>query len=200
MTHPPAPAARTPHPISLLEEQIVHANPWWTVHFDRVQFPSGAVGNHIRLVPAGGKAGSVVLPWRLEGDVVKVALVELYRYPVRAWVRELPRGFADPTDVDAVATACRELLEETGLVPVAVRSLGVVRPDAGLVDIAVNVVAFQVGPGVGAPSDVDEIDKVAWVSVAELWAMVADGTIDDAFTIVALARAAAAGIVPGPGR
>ena len=45
----------------------------------------------------------------------KVVLVRQYRYPVDAWVYELPSGIVEP-DEDYREAAVREMLEETGLV------------------------------------------------------------------------------------
>jgi ADP-ribose pyrophosphatase len=189
---------QTPH-VELVEEEIVHENPWWVIHFDKVVFPNGKEGNHLRLHTTTGKAGAVVLPYRnLNGMGVEVALVSLYRYPISNYITELPRGFANIEDVNGAETALRELFEETGLTPVKVTNLGTVKPDGGLIDIDVNLVAVEVAPGQGGPFD-EEVDTLHWVSYQELWDLIKDGTIDDGFTLSCCTRALLHGILPPPG-
>jgi 8-oxo-dGTP pyrophosphatase MutT (NUDIX family) len=81
-----------------------------------------------------------------------------------------PGGTTDPGDVDAIATALREAQEETGLDPTGVDVL------AQLPGVPVPVSGFVVTPVLGwwrepspvHPADVDEVESVARVPVADL--------------------------------
>lgn len=72
-------------------------------------------------------SGTVIEPYYVLGypdwvhvvaltDTDELVLVRQYRHGVKAMVLELPGGAADASDPDMVATARRELLEETGFV------------------------------------------------------------------------------------
>lgn len=57
--------------------------------------------------------GIVIYPvW--EADPEKIVLIRQYRYPLDAWLYELPAGLIDPGETAAQA-AVREMKEETGL-------------------------------------------------------------------------------------
>jgi ADP-ribose diphosphatase len=95
----------------------------------------------------------VVAPKRVAADLVtgvailpvfegKIGLLWIYRHPIGRYAWEIPRGFIDPQEVSATA-ASRELKEETGLdcKPEAIRSLGFITPDAGILAARVQLFA-----------------------------------------------------------
>lgn len=96
-------------------------NCYVSIEIDRVRFRNdkGIVddGRYIRIsVPHGRGDGAVVLPIDLKtGDV---QLVTQHRYPVDAFVTELPRGFADACDANPEETGKRESEQETGNRPI----------------------------------------------------------------------------------
>lgn len=70
--------------------------------------------------------GVCVLPFVGE----EILTLKQYRYPVRAWQRELPGGFVDAGESPREA-AIRELLEETGYRVKEIESLGQFYPSFG---------------------------------------------------------------------
>ena len=95
----------------------------------------------------------VVAPKRVAADLVtgvailpvfegKIGLLRIYRHPIGRYSWEIPRGFIDQQEVSASA-ASRELKEETGLdcKPEAIRSLGFITPDAGILAARVQLFA-----------------------------------------------------------
>jgi 8-oxo-dGTP pyrophosphatase MutT (NUDIX family) len=81
-----------------------------------------------------------------------------------------PGGRRDDGDADAVATALRELHEECGLAPTAVRVLGLFHEGRSLTRLRVTPVIAYVGPiDVAALTlSADEIDTAFALSFAEL--------------------------------
>jgi ADP-ribose pyrophosphatase len=94
-------------PWQTLESRQVSARPH-LLNRDRVQTGSGAELEYIYR-PRGPRAVFVV-PVTAAGEVV---LVRQYRYPLRAWITEVPAGGMEDGE-DILETAARELQEEVG--------------------------------------------------------------------------------------
>ncbi len=97
-----------------------------------------------------------------------VAVVRQFRPAVNAWMWELPRGFGDPGDDDEVATALRELREETGYDQTAGVLLGHVYANTGLERDATAVVRVDVGQQRPQWRSNGETIQVKWLTEAEL--------------------------------
>jgi ADP-ribose pyrophosphatase len=95
----------------------------------------------------------VVAPKRVAADLVtgvailpifagKIGLIRVYRHPIGEYSWEIPRGFIDQQEASASA-AGRELKEETGLdcKSEAIRSLGFITPDGGILAARVQLFA-----------------------------------------------------------
>ncbi|MBI5864795.1 MAG: NUDIX hydrolase [Planctomycetes bacterium] len=165
-------------------------NPWVKVYFDRVQFPDGKVGRYNRIVESDGRAGVAVLP--VMGDTV--GLVRQFRYPVGAFMWEIPRGFGDSHDPEVDAR--RELLEETGRSADSLIALGVVHPNTGILASAVSLFAAVITRDVDAmKSGTQEVTDFRWFSRSDVLNKVGDGTLTDAFTIAAIVRARHRGLI-----
>ena len=180
----------TEPPIRRTRARLVHANEYVRMYDDDVTFAGGTDGRYVRIEPAGNGPGAVLLAIH-EG---RIALVRTYRYPLGAWQWALPRGFAHGPD--PLVTARAELREETGVTEARLEVLGSVTPDSGLQSARVAVVLATVDrlPG-GAPPDA-EVAEVRWVTPGELEARIADGGIEDGFTLAALTLARVRGILP----
>jgi 8-oxo-dGTP pyrophosphatase MutT (NUDIX family) len=179
-----------PDPIRRIRAREVYANDYLRLYDDDVSI-RGAEGRYVRVEPAGGDPGAVVLPVG-EG---RVGLVEVFRYALGAWQWGLPRGFAH--GADPLVTARAELAEETGVREARLRLLGHVTPDSGLQSHRVAVVLAEVsGPLPEGPPPDDEVRAVRWPTVGELDAEIAGGRIEDGFTLAALALARAVGALP----
>lgn len=127
--------------------------------------------------------GAVVVACR--GD--RVLFVEVYRHVIGRTLLELPRGQADASDDGPVATAARELWEETGYRMDGGRALGRVWPDTGLCGDGVHVVT-TFDP---EPERVEEAEytTLRWMGPAERAEALAAGELRDAISLAALALA-----------
>lgn len=177
-------------PIRRRREREVYANDYVRVYDDDVTFGTGADGRYLRVEPQGAGPGAVVLPVR--GG--SVALVRSYRYPVGAWQWALPRGFSHGPD--PLLTAETELFEETGIRGARLRVLGHVTPDSGIQAHRVAVVLAEVGDGAGVGPQDAEIAELRWVRLDDLRREIADGRIEDGFTLAAICLAEVAGVLP----
>lgn len=70
----------------------------------------------------------------------RVVLVRQWRHAAQAWSLELPGGVMDATDADAVATARRELREETGFDAAEWRFLYAAHPNPAIQTNRLHVV------------------------------------------------------------
>ncbi|QLQ11534.1 MAG: NUDIX hydrolase [Nocardioidaceae bacterium] len=148
---------------------------------DEVAFPGGRSGSYVRIEPAQKGRGAVIL---VQAEA-RIALVRVYRYPTASWEWALPRGFSD--EEDSAVTARRELAEELGLEGVTPVRIGTVTPDSGLMSTYVDIhrVVLDTLPET-VPRDSGEVSEVVWVSAQELDRRIAEGEIQDAFTLAAI--------------
>lgn len=152
---------------------------------DAVKFPDNSSGTYIRILPANGKNGTVILPV-LNG---KILLINHYRHALRRFSWELPRGFAED-DLDAVDNAKKELYEECGLKALECEILGRVSPDSGLLGsepwIIKALVDEKSAEKMNSHDRAEAIKEFKLVSVEEISEMISQGLITDAFTLSAV--------------
>lgn len=72
-----------------------------------------------------------IVPITTDGQIV---MVEQYRHGSDTIELEVPGGVMDPTDPDPVATAIRELREETGYEGAAAKLIGQIRPNPAIMN------------------------------------------------------------------
>jgi ADP-ribose pyrophosphatase len=181
--------------VDMLEEVLAYAdaeNRWVRLYFDKVRFPNGKQGRFNRIVEGAANAGVAILPYTKS----QIGLVRQFRYPVSEEVWEIPRGFADTSDLEA--NARRELVEETNLQPASLRNLGQVHPNSGLLSAKVYIFAAHFeSPEHSRPNDLDEVSEFRWFPCHKVIEDAAGGAIKDVFTIAALFRAMHLGLLKG---
>ncbi|MFM1873563.1 MAG: hypothetical protein RL398_2985 [Planctomycetota bacterium] len=132
-----------------------------------------------------------VIPITEAGELV---LVRQFRHGSDAVSLEIPGGIIDRTDPDPAATAVRELREETGYVAAAVHPLGVTLPNPAFMTNRCHVfVATGCRLAGDLQMDPGEDLEVVTLPLTQLDAAIADGRIDHAIVLAALARWRAAG-------
>ena len=96
-------------PWELLESKTAFENRWWKIVQETVRLPDGSVTDDYYVNHS--KGGAVVFAVTESGNVV---VNRQYKHGAREIVDELAIGRVDVGDEDGLATAKRELLEETG--------------------------------------------------------------------------------------
>lgn len=134
----------------------------------------------------------VVVPVHDDG---RVTLVRQYRAAIDTDLLEAPAGKRDVTDEPPHVTAHRELAEEVGLRAGRLELVARFYNSAGFSDELTYV--YVAGDLESCPADAQGLEEshmtVEQVALADFPAMVADGRIIDAKTIIGLALASGAG-------
>lgn len=121
-----------------------------------------------------------------------VLMMWRHRFIIDRWVWELPGGYVDPDEEPAV-TAAREVEEETGWRPRNVKPLVAVQPSVGTTD-AENLLFVSHGADhIGAPEDINEAERIEWISLASIRDRIEAGEIIGAASLVGLLRVLAFG-------
>lgn len=168
----------------LIEEQlsgeVVFKGKLLEVHRDRVRLPNDGESLREYVVHPGAVVVLALL------DNGKLLFERQFRYPLRRVFLELPAGKIDPGE-DTLATARRELLEETGHEASDWQYLGVMHPCIGYSDERIEIFLARGVACVGDQQlDHNEFLDVVEVSPAEAKAAVFSGEITDAKTVTAL--------------
>ena len=149
------------------------------VHNDQVRLPDGkrAAREYIR------HPGAVaIVPLFDDG---RVLLERQFRYPHRREFIEIPAGKVDPGEAH-LATAQRELLEETGYQAAEWTRLGVIHTAIAYTDEAIEFFVARKLTQKAQKLDEGEFLETLSVPFDEAIAMIRDGRITDAKTVTAL--------------
>jgi ADP-ribose pyrophosphatase len=149
------------------------------VREDRVRLPDGSESRREYIVHPVA-AVMLAMP-----DAASVLMERQYRYALRQHVYELPAGKIDPGE-DALATAKRELLEETGYVAREWRHLLTTYPVVGYSDERIELYLARGLEHVGHALDEGEFLDVFVLPLEEALAWVKSGRIVEAKTIMGL--------------
>ncbi|TAH35506.1 MAG: NUDIX hydrolase [Planctomycetota bacterium] len=172
--------------IKTLEERVAWQNEWIAVYNDRIQHGDGHSGTHVRIMYQGNPPGVVIVPRYSDADLL---LLEVERYPIGRRSVEFPRGMCKPGE-SPEAGARRELLEETGLEAAAMRRLGELYPDSGLLMTRAEVFVAELGAASSACLRLEEaegIQQALTMPLSKLQDMTRLGLVQDGFTLAALA-------------
>ncbi len=122
----------------------------------------------------------------------RLGLLRQFRHAAGGWIWEFPAGMLEPHETPLQA-AQRELREETGCSAAAWQTLGETMPAPGFCTERLYIFhATDLTLAAAEPQD-DEFIELHWKPLPEITAMAKSGEINDAKTIVALFRMAAAG-------
>lgn len=170
----------THNPWKRLSSKTVYQNAWITVREDQVIRPDGLEGIY-GVVMTRLATGVIAMTPEQE-----VYLVGQYRYTTEEYSWEIVEGGAEPGET-ALAAAQRELLEETGLTAAHWTPLG---GELHLTNCHSDerghlFLATGLTEGIASPEGTEEL-QVKKVPLADALAMVDDGTIRDAISIMAL--------------
>lgn len=163
-------------------ERTVYDSPWVRVALVDVEVPGvGRLDHHVVRMPAHA-AGTVV-----HDPERGVLMLWRHRFITDSWGWEIPAGRLEDGEEPAHAAA-RETLEETGWRPGPLRPLVSYHPTNGSSDQTFHVFVADGATHVGEPADAFESERVAWVPLDEVRALVRDGGIGDGLSLTGLLR------------
>ena len=172
----------------ILARRTTRISPWMEVIEREVEF---APGTPIQSYHAVGQADYIaILAVTPEG---RIPLVRQYRPAVEAFTWELPAGLVDSGE-DALETARRELLEETGLPALSIRPLVSGAPCTGRMSNRIH--SFFVEAGAPSAGHTPEPGiQVRLVTPAELAAMIRSGEFVSQLHLGTIALATTQGLI-----
>ncbi|MGZ4615138.1 MAG: NUDIX domain-containing protein [Actinomycetes bacterium] len=168
-------------------ERTLYDSPWVRLTLADVEVPGGARFEHHVVRMPSHAAGTVVV----DGNR-GVLLLWRHRFITDTWGWEVPAGRIDAGE-SAEAAAAREVLEETGWRPGALRPLVDYQPTNGMSDARFHLFLAEGATHAGEPSDPSEAERVEWVPVDELRRIVTAGEMRDGLSLTAVLYAFTAG-------
>jgi 8-oxo-dGTP pyrophosphatase MutT (NUDIX family) len=166
----------------------------WTVHGERMLYESDWVG--LALVDVEIPGGSrfehhvVRMPRQAAGTVIHdpdrgILLLWRHRFITDTWGWEVPAGAVEAGESPADAAA-REAEEETGWRPLQLKALTAYHPSNGSSDQRFNLFMARGAERVGEPTDPGESERIEWVPVEEVVALVRRGEMQDGLSLTAI--------------
>jgi 8-oxo-dGDP phosphatase len=175
----------------------------WTVHGERTLYDSEWMRLALVDVEIPGVARFdhhvVRFPRAASGTVISdadrgVLLLWRHRFITDTWGWEIPAGRIEQGETPEEA-AVREAEEETGWRPGPLRPLGAYAPSNGTSDQIFHIFVADGATHVGDPTDVGESERVAWLPVEDVRALVTKGSVTDGLSLTALLWALATAVI-----
>jgi 8-oxo-dGTP pyrophosphatase MutT (NUDIX family) len=163
----------------VVSERPLYNDEWLDIRIADIELPDG---RHLAHRSIRTPAGAGVLA--LDSDR-QVLLIWRHRFITGAWGWEIPMGKIEEAEPAADAAA-REFEEETGWRAGPLRPLIRVQPTPGLTNSEHHVYRADGATYRGEPVDGFESQRVAWVPLADVPALIGRGEIVSGTTLVAL--------------
>ncbi len=167
----------------LTEKQLTSENVFdgvlLDVYRDEVELPDGRTSVREYIKHPGA---AVMIPVLDNGDIL---FERQYRYPLGKALYELPAGKIDPGE-DALQSARRELLEETGYEGASFTKLGELNPCIGYSDEVIHIYLVEGLAFHGQQQDQDEFIHTFKLSLRDALEYIRTGKITDAKTMVSV--------------
>lgn len=167
-----------------LASRRIYAGRVVRLDLDTVRFPDGSTGE-LEVIRHPGAAAIVPCASDPRGQDPTILMIRQYRYAAGGPLWEIPAGTLDPGE-DPEACARRELLEETGVSAARLERLTSIFTTPGFTDEVIHLyVASDLTTG--EPSrERDEFIEVVPQPLSRVLALIRDGEVRDAKTIVAI--------------
>ncbi len=170
------------NPWTILAEKPVYDNPWIRVTEYAVLNPSGGKGIYGKVHFKNRAIGILPLDAALN-----TYLVGQYRFTLNQYSWEIPEG-GGPAGTEILASAKRELLEETGLVAAEWVKLMDFHLSNSVSDEYGQVfLARQLAQHAPEPEETEQL-QVRKIPFEEAYAMVANGQITDSMSVAAILK------------
>lgn len=160
-------------------QRTIYDNPWVQLALVDVE-PPGVDRFEHHVVKLHHVAIAAVMD-----DQDRVLMLWRYRFVPDQWGWELPGGIVDAGE-QAMATALREVEEETGWRPDALEHVVTYQPMIGMVDSPHEIFVGRGATRVGDPTDAEEAGHVEWVPISDIPGLMARGDLMGSGTLVAL--------------
>jgi len=164
------------------EEREVWANPWLSVRRLDLEQPDGRRLDY-HAVRLADVAAAVVTDAE-----DRVLMMWRHRFLTDTWAWELPMGIVEAGEAP-IEAAAREVEEETGWRPGPLTHLIRSQPGAGIMDAVHHVFRATGATRIGEPTERNESDRIEWIALADVPAMIANGEIVSGITLVGLQQA-----------
>jgi 8-oxo-dGTP pyrophosphatase MutT (NUDIX family) len=115
-----------------------------------------------------------------------VLMIWRHRFVPDRWTWELPGGYVE--DEDPAITAAREVEEETGWRPRAVRLLTTFQPITGTADFENLIFLAEGAEDTGRAADINEAARVEWIPLSSVRDLITQGKIIGAAAQIGLAE------------
>ncbi len=170
------------NPWQVLGEKDVYDNKWIRVTEYEIINPSGGKGIYGKVHFKNLAIGIVALDIDLN-----TFLVGQYRFTLNEYSWEIPEG-GGPIDENPLASAKRELLEETGLVATLWTPILKMHLSNSVSDeFSIIYLAQGLQQSTAMPEETEQL-VVKKISFDEAWQMVEDGRITDAMSVAAIQK------------
>jgi len=172
-----------------LDSRRIHTGRVVRLDVDTVRFPDGSTGQ-LELIRHPGAAAIVPCASDPPGADPTILLIRQYRYATGGQLWEIPAGTLDPGE-DPEACARRELMEETGVTAARLQRLTSIWTTPGFTNEVIHLF-LATGLTTGEPSrERDEFIEVVPQPLSRVLALIREGEIRDAKTVVAILYMAA---------
>lgn len=161
--------------------KIIHKSQWISLRVDEIERPDGSKDSYEWLER---RSFALIIPKKED----KFFLVRIYRYPVKSYSWEFPKGLLEEGE-DTKGTALRELEEEAGLKAKKIKLLGNFWTANGIMaqDFYVYLAEnFEKGVQKLEATEHDLIIKS--FTLSQIKKMIKKGEIKDSSTVTALMR------------
>lgn len=146
---------------------------------EKVSLPDGRI---LELEVVHHPGGVVVLAEDAKG---RFCLIRQFRHAVGGWIWEFPAGKLEPNEHPA-ETARRELLEEAGVDASEWQRLGETVTSPGILTEVVHVYHARTLRYQATAHEAGELIEIHWLEPDEIRAMVNEGRLNDAKSLVGL--------------
>jgi 8-oxo-dGDP phosphatase len=161
-------------------ERELYDSDWVRLTLVDVEVPDGARFEHHVVRMPNFAAGTVV-----HDPNRGLLLIYRHRFITDTWGWEIPAGRIDPGETPESAAA-REALEETGWRPGPLTPLVTFQPTNGLSDQRFHIFLADGATLEGDPSDPGESERVEWVPIDEVQALLRRGEMVDGLSLTAV--------------
>ena len=160
-------------------QRFVYESDWMSMALVDVETPSGRRFEHHAVRYPGPAVGTLIV---VDGSVL---LLWRHRFITDSWGWELPAGRVEAGESIADA-ARREAIEETGWEPGPTEPVLTWHPANGTGDATFHLHRATSAVRRGEPTDPDESERIAWVSLDEVPELLRNGRIGDGLSVVGL--------------